>query len=360
MHIRYIFLVSFFCYLFSLSAMDELVCKDLFTVAMVHDWLNIGLACTKQQTGFKTIPQETQGIIFAQVHPWQDITLWEDDDPVCVKTVRIPADIHSFAVADDQLVFTVGPIHLSPFDRYGLGGLDMAEHKWNYTYQSVERHEYGDKNRIVKDVKLVKYLSETGPWIINFRYTVEKKQLTYPYEQTEKVRSLKEIKVTPESLGDRVSATRFNTLLVKAKGHYEDTECVELDEPTNSIWYMNKNVLPKMTSLKGDLNQLPSTLDYRFITVHKEKTQCDGKDVIDSILKIYVPRSKVCMQHYCVFQAFMIARGMNHDGANELTKQAWALFRNPRYRAIVREAAERYKCVSWFEAWDALPKKQSN
>lgn len=342
--------------------MDDLVCEDLFTVAMVHDWLNLGLACVpskkqeKQKTDFETIPQETQGIIFAQVHPWQDITLWADDDPVCVKTVRIPTNIHSFAAADDTLVFTVGPKHFETFDRYLLGALDVTKDELIECQScDVDHHEYGDKNRIVKDVKLVKYISECGPWTIDLQYTVQKQQVSNPYDETKKVRSLKKIKVTPESWNDRVFATRFNTLLVKAKGHYDDTECVELYE---SIWYMHKNVLPKMTSLKGDLNQLPSTLDYRFITVHKEKTKRNGNDTIESILKIYVPRSNVGMQHYCVLQAFMVAHGMNRGRANALTKQAWALFRHSRYQALVRETAEQYRIRLLFEAWDALPKKE--
>jgi hypothetical protein len=80
--------------------------------------------------------------------------------------------------------------------------------------------------------------------------------------------------------------------------------------------------------------QLPRHNDYRFITLKASLPINDHTNTTTAIT-VFVPRSRVRLQHYCIMQAALAALKTNRS-------VDWALFKRPVFAPLIQETAERY------------------
>lgn len=133
--------------------------------------------------------------------------------------------------------------------------------------------------------------------------------------------------------------------LVLRQNERNNDYCRQVRTHCNPLWLCEKPfaeyALPHLSSCMGYLNQLPSEDDYRFIAVSE-----DPKNSQHSILKIYVPSSKVCMQHYCIYQAYIAAAQIARFNKSH---KIWKLFRRPAFERLIQATAVVYDRVAEFK-----------
>lgn len=410
---NYIFIFSLiWCVAGSLSAADGLSINSSywFTKTRVIEWLMLARDCAKNN--FSLIPSEVQGRIFSRIDPLQSSRAWKQDEPVLVERWHIPDEVTFIAAENHLMLFaTLGEIRDTPdktdcsmLQESRVDETDLAyleEHKDSRTYYVYTlncktfrksskvvqvKHEmpaswgHGLEFELCYNPALLRSHHPIYHRKMSFAYTCKKYKCDRLCYSAKK--SVQLIDPYATEAGGTVDDARFIAVLYDADLKFKamplkylredfqvcmhDKKELILKENARSHEYYRKlrtqdprcaqpntyakYALPKLSACMGYYNQFPSDDDNRLIAVKK-----DPSNSAHSIIEVYIPASKVCMQHYCVYQAYIIAQKLAGSDSNN---KIWKLFKKPvaegtekRYwvGAVVQETAELYDCVEAFK-----------